>query len=155
MSKDKLARKFAREIKNLVAVSKDPVVINKKAGDVIIKLNDKGSFMYLVLSGKLEISFDGKVIETVMPGGIVGEMSLIDSSIRSATVIAKARTELVPIGKGRFQYLVSRKPEFAFHVMKVMSKRLRKMNESKVKAADKPAAKRKRKTAAKGKKKAL
>jgi CRP-like cAMP-binding protein len=71
---------------------------------------------------------DGKLVETVRPGGILGEMALIDAAPRSATAIAKTQCVLVPIDEKRFADLIQRRPEFALHVMRVLANRLRRMD---------------------------
>ncbi len=60
--------------------------------------------------------------------GVVGEMALIDSPERSATVIAKTDVVLTPIDRWTFQYLTQKHPDFALFIMAVMSRRLRRMN---------------------------
>ena len=60
--------------------------------------------------------------------GVVGEMALIDSPERSATVIAKMDVVLNPIDRWKFQYLTQKYPDFALYIMEVTSRRLRIMN---------------------------
>jgi uncharacterized protein (TIGR02266 family) len=63
-----------------------------RAGEVIYKEGSHGRTVYIVSSGRVEISkiARGKkvIIETLGPGAIFGTMALIDPSPRSATVIA-------------------------------------------------------------------
>lgn len=56
-------------------------------------------------------------------------MALIDSPMRSATVVAVTDVVLNPIDKWKFLYLVQKHPEFSLFIMEVMSRRLRMMNE--------------------------
>jgi CRP/FNR family transcriptional regulator, cyclic AMP receptor protein len=81
-----------------------------------------------VVEGQAQVMIDGKLLETVRPGGILGEMALIDAGPRSATAIAKTQCVLVPIDEKRFADLVGRRPEFALHVMRVLANRLRRMD---------------------------
>ena len=67
--------------------------------------------------------------ETLKPGGIVGEMAIVDqSSRRSASVIAGTHAELLKIDRKRFQDLVATNPDFSIEVMQVIERRLRVMN---------------------------
>ena len=59
----------------------------------------------------------------------MGEMSLIDDSVRSATVMARTECLLLAIGRAEFDLLIRETPAFARHVMGVMASRLRRMNE--------------------------
>jgi CRP/FNR family transcriptional regulator, cyclic AMP receptor protein len=99
------------------------------AGQALFKEGDRGNFMYVLMSGTAEIIVRDKVVETAAAGAIVGEMAIIDDSIRSATVMAKSNCKFLPIERERFNFLVQKKPEFALHVMQVMAERLRKADE--------------------------
>lgn len=87
-----------------------------------------GDRMYGVKDGEVDIVVRGAVVETVGPGGIFGEMSLIDSSRRSASAIAKTDCVVVPINAKRFNFLVQQTPMFALQVMRIMTERLRRMD---------------------------
>jgi len=96
------------------------------AGQVLFKEGERGNFMYVLMSGTAEIILRNKVVETAVAGAIVGEMAIIDDSVRSATVVAKSDCKFLPIERERFNFLVQKKPEFALHVMRAMAERLRK-----------------------------
>jgi CRP-like cAMP-binding protein len=96
------------------------------AGQTLFKAGDQGDVMYVLMSGAAEIVVNGKVVEQIEPGAILGEMAMIDSSPRSATVIAKTDCKLFSIAQQRFNFLVQETPNFAQHVMRIMAKRLRK-----------------------------
>lgn len=97
-------------------------------GHVVFAQGDRGDTMYAIVEGEAQILLDGKVVETVRQGGILGEMALIDSGPRSATAIAKTRCVLVPIDERRFNGLVRQRPEFALELMRVLVHRLRRMD---------------------------
>ena len=86
--------------------------------------------MFSVLEGTVELSRNGAVIENVGPGGILGEMALIDSAPRSADATARTAARVVSVDHQRFKYLVQEHPTFALQVMAVMAERLRKANGS-------------------------
>jgi CRP/FNR family transcriptional regulator, cyclic AMP receptor protein len=94
-------------------------------GHVVFSEGDKGDSMYIVLEGELEIRIKDKVIDTTGPGGIVGEMALIDNSPRSATCVAKTACKIVPVNERQFNYMVQETPNFAITVMRMMCERLR------------------------------
>ena len=98
------------------------------AGQILFEKGAAGHEMYVVRSGELQIIEGNQVFETVGPGGIVGEMALVDGGPRSATVRASAVTEVIPLDERRFLFLVQQTPHFAIRVMRVMSARLRAMN---------------------------
>jgi CRP-like cAMP-binding protein len=100
------------------------------AGDVVFAEGEEGHSMYVVRSGELTIERQGKVMETVGPGGVFGEMALIDGSPRVATVRAKTDCEVAPINEKTFLFLVHETPYFAIAVMRTLADRLRRMNQA-------------------------
>ena len=72
---------------------------------------------------------DGRVIETVGEGGILGELALVDHSVRGATATAATAARLAPVDESRFTFLVQEHPTFALQVMKIMAERLRQANQ--------------------------
>jgi CRP/FNR family cyclic AMP-dependent transcriptional regulator len=81
-----------------------------------------------VKEGEVDIVVRDRVIDTLGPGGILGEMALIERKPRSATAIARTDCKLVPISEKRFIFLIQQAPLFALQVMRVMAERLRRMN---------------------------
>lgn len=73
------------------------------AGEVIFKEGSHGAAVYVLSSGKVEISkmIQGKkiVVEILGPGDVFGEMSYIDHAPRSATAIALENTVLELVDK--------------------------------------------------------
>lgn len=99
-----------------------------KAGEAIFQEGDAGDKMYVVRSGEVAIEKNGKVMETLGPGGIFGEMALIDGSPRSAMAKAKTDCEVAPITEKTFVFLVHETPYFAIAVMRTLANRLRRMD---------------------------
>lgn len=98
------------------------------AGYRVFQEGDMGAEMYVLLEGEVELSINGKVVETLGPGEPFGEMALIDQEPRVATAIARTPCKLAVIPEKRFLFLVSAMPHFSLQIMKVMADRLRKMN---------------------------
>jgi CRP-like cAMP-binding protein len=96
-----------------------------KAGEKIFGEGDAGDYMYGVIEGEVEIRKGGKVVDTIGPGGIFGEMALIDHTGRSATAVAKSDCKAAQIGEKRFYFLVQQTPNFALHLLRVLTDRLR------------------------------
>ena len=106
----------------------DSVEAHEAGHHIFEEGSEGGGWMYGVKEGEVEILVRGAVVETVGPGGIFGEMSLIDSSRRSATAIAKTDCVVVPVDAKRFNFLVQQTPLFALQVMRIMADRLRRMD---------------------------
>jgi CRP/FNR family transcriptional regulator, cyclic AMP receptor protein len=102
---------------------KEPV--SHAAKKVIMKEGDKGMFAYLVLEGAVAISIEGKIVEKVGPGGIFGEMALVNQTSRVATATADTECSLLQINRNELMELVKTKPGFAISLLKALAHRLR------------------------------
>ena len=89
---------------------------------------DRGDSMYVLLEGSADVRVGETLVESATPGALLGEMALVDSSPRTATVVATEPCRLAKIDQRRFHFLVQQTPYFATHVMKVLTERLRHMN---------------------------
>ena len=98
------------------------------AGKTVFTEGDPGDAVYVVLEGKVELRVRGRLVETVGPGGIIGEMALIEHAPRVATATAREDSNLLPISEQRFMTMIQKTPHFALQIMKVMAARLRRMN---------------------------
>ena len=99
------------------------------AGTTIFKEGDPGDHMYAVVDGQVDIFIGGRLFESVTEGGIFGEMALIEGECRTATAVAKTDARVVRVDERRFLFLIQQTPNFALHVMRVLSDRLRRMDE--------------------------
>jgi CRP-like cAMP-binding protein len=104
---------------------RDQTVATYKAGESIFTEGTTGKEMFVVLEGQVAIRAHGKVVEVLEPGGLFGELALIDASPRSAAAVAQTDCKLAVISERRFTFLIQQTPYFALHVMSVMAKRLR------------------------------
>ena len=95
------------------------------AGETVFEEGEPGDVMYLVKEGRVNVMRGEQVINTIKPGGIFGEMTLIGSEPRSATAVAVTDCQLLPVDEERFLFLVQQTPYFSLHVMRVLADRLR------------------------------
>src|SRR5262245_8669195 len=98
------------------------------AGATIFREGDQRDYLYAVQEGEIDLFVRGQLVETVRPGGIFGEMALIERTHRGATAVAKSDAVVVTVDEKRFLFLVQQTPNFALHVMRVLSDRLRRMD---------------------------
>lgn len=98
------------------------------AGERIFLEDNTGDCMYVVRSGRVDAITFGRALESIGPGGVFGEMALIDSGPRSAAALAASETDVAVIDKETFLALVREEPKFALHIMRVLAKRIRRMS---------------------------
>jgi len=98
------------------------------AGRTLFREGDLGDAFYVVIAGEVDIRVGSELVETVGPGGVVGEMAMIDGGARSASAVARTDSRVVRLDEKRFQFLVQQTPNFAVQVMRIMADRLRRMD---------------------------
>lgn len=98
------------------------------ADTIIFEAGDFGHEMYLIREGKVEIRTSQRVLRTLGPGNLFGEMALISKEPRSATAVAKTDCILMPVDERRFLFLVQQSPYFSLHVMETLAARLRSLS---------------------------
>jgi CRP-like cAMP-binding protein len=103
----------------------EPAIKVVADGEAVFREGEAADAMYVVLEGDVDVVHGGQVIETIGPGGIVGEMALIEQAPRSATAVARGPVRLAAVSQQRFNFLVQQTPGFALHVMRVLVDRLR------------------------------
>ena len=103
--------------------------IKAAPGTSVIRQGEPGASLFLVLTGKLEVSKregDQDVLLAMRgPGEVVGEMSLLEQGPRSASAHAVQETELLEIGQESFRRVLEKNPEAAAKVLRAMASRLR------------------------------
>jgi len=105
-------------------------LVTVDAGEFLFREGDTADALYILKKGTLRVVSGSSVYETLKPGGIVGEMAIVDQrGRRSASVIAGTRAELLKIDRTQFLALVASNPDFSIEVMQVMARRLRVMNQ--------------------------
>lgn len=104
------------------------------SGQVIFHLGDPGGLLYIILGGKVKISHataDGQeaLLAILGAGDFFGELALLDDAPRSATAEAIEPTETLTLHRDEFIRFLSHNPEFAYHVMHTLARRIRNLND--------------------------
>ena len=110
--------------KDLAAFAQEINPVRMDAGKIIMNAGDTGVFMYVVHSGRVAISIQGKVVERVGPGGVFGEMALVDNAQRAASAVAEAASELMLVKRADFLSLIKSKPQFGASILRTIAERI-------------------------------
>lgn len=100
-------------------------ILSIPVGHTVFSEGDPGNAMLVLMAGRADVMIRGKVVETLQPGDIVGEMAIIDDSPRAATLVAREECNFIAIDDRKFRELTAENPDFALHVMRAMATRLR------------------------------
>jgi CRP/FNR family cyclic AMP-dependent transcriptional regulator len=100
-----------------------------KDGEIICREGEKGTSMFVVQSGTVEVSKnlpEGEmVLRTMTKGEIFGEIALFDRMARSATVKARGEAVVLRVDKKGFFAKACKDPTLTFNILEGMSKRIR------------------------------
>ena len=100
-----------------------------KEGGLIFSEGESGDCMYIISSGEIEIHKGRATLAILQEKEVFGELSLLDAETRSATATAKTDCFLFKIDQAPFYELIQSRPEVAMGFIKILSKRLRTINE--------------------------
>lgn len=101
--------------------------INLPASEVLFYEGDQGNHAYIVKDGELEIIRNSNGREILLAvrkaDAVIGEMALLQSAPRSATVRARSDTVLYSIGKDEFDRLLQSSPSAMQSIFQMMLSR--------------------------------
>jgi NTE family protein/lysophospholipid hydrolase len=100
------------------------------AGEVLFRQGDPGGFLYLVYTGRLQVTItkeDGSevVVAEVGPGRPLGEIQFLSCGTRTASVYALDDATLLKLPKIAFDRLAERNPELIGQMAEIIRQRLR------------------------------
>ena len=91
----------------------------------IFKKGDAGNCMYFIYSGKVSIHDEGHQLATLSENEIFGELSLLDSETRSASVTTLTDCIFLKIEQEAFYDVVAINTDILKGIMRTLCKRLR------------------------------
>jgi len=100
----------------------------------IVEEGLSGDYMYVIREGRVKVtklSGDGreKILELLEAGSFFGEMSLLDSAPRSASVKALTEVRILALARNDFLNVLRRSPDLALAVIQELTQRLRQQDE--------------------------
>ena len=93
-------------------------------GDVVIREGDTGDRFYVIESGTVEVTKEGRHVAALGPGDFVGEIALLRNVLRVATVTATSDTVLQALDRATFIPAVTGQGEFRDAAEAAMTTRL-------------------------------
>jgi signal transduction histidine kinase len=103
--------------------------VSVPAGQFVLREDDTGDSLYVVLEGELEVTKrrggQEVVLSSYEPGQFFGEMALLERAPRSASVRTLRESRLLAIDQAAFQSLLSCSPSAPFNILRTVTSRLR------------------------------
>ena len=94
-------------------------------GDMIAAEGEPGDTTYVIVDGEVDVVVDGpNAGSSRSAGDVIGEMSVISSRPRVASLRAKSDVRVLEIHKPAFEAILRERPETALALMRVLCERL-------------------------------
>lgn len=114
--------------------------VDVRAGDILFTEGDPSSCAYIICSGEVEITkrTRGRDVLLAVEGSstVIGEMSLVDHTPRTATVRARTDVHLATISQEQLEHLLESSPSAARAMLETVLSRWR-QNQSSLRQAEK------------------
>ncbi|TPW19612.1 MAG: trk system potassium uptake protein TrkA [Elusimicrobia bacterium] len=99
-----------------------------RSGETIFKQGETGDAFYIIKEGSVSVRlkrlvFLTKTVATLGAGAFFGEMALLSSDPRSATVVSEADTSLFVLLSADFSFVLKQNPAFATEMKKLAERR--------------------------------
>jgi len=111
-----------------------------KKGEYLFRQGDPTQVLFIVKTGSVRIFKIESNIEfelsTVGPGAVLGEITVIDRGLRSASGVAIEDTEVIAISAADFDVVFSKMPEWFRKIALILVQRLREVDLKIKKTAD-------------------
>ena len=100
------------------------------SGGVLMRQGEPGDRLHVVLRGQVRVERESidptpLVLAILGPGELVGEMGVLDSAPRSATVTATEETQTLELGAELLAQTILLYPEVTMPLLRTLSQRLR------------------------------
>lgn len=96
------------------------------AGTTVATQGDNAYEFFVIESGEADVLRDGEIIATVGPGEVVGEIGLLVTGTRTASIVATSDMTLIAMFSREFRTLARTHPAIADRVRATMRERVMK-----------------------------
>ncbi|MEL6189117.1 MAG: thiamine pyrophosphate-dependent enzyme, partial [Myxococcota bacterium] len=93
-----------------------------------MRTGEIGREVFVVTEGNVLITRDGRMLATLSPGEVIGEMSVLDEQPRSADAVARGPARVLRLGAERLRGLFEARAALALGIVQVLTRRLRETN---------------------------
>ncbi len=95
------------------------------AGEPVFREGETGDALYLVLEGKVRVLKGDRELASLGERECFGEMAILDSEPRSASVEASTDSVLLKLSREDFKDIMAERPGIGQGVIRVLTRRLR------------------------------
>jgi CRP-like cAMP-binding protein len=111
--------------KGRAAIAKQAEEVDFPKGHVVARQGEIEIGFFLIVSGSVTVTRDGKTVARLGPGDFFGELSLLDRQPRMASVTTDEPTRCLALPSWEFQHLLETDSALAVAILKEAARRLR------------------------------
>lgn len=98
-------------------------VLSVRAGQRVITKGERGTEMFIILEGRVQVHDDDLVLAYIGAGEVFGEVAALGSGVRNASVTAEVDSLLCRLDQASVQALISREPAAATAIIRMLCDR--------------------------------
>jgi CRP-like cAMP-binding protein len=110
--------------KQLAQVARVADEIDLREGKEMTREGTTGREFFVILEGSADVRRRGRKINSLKPGDFFGEIALVTSVPRTATVAATSPVRALVVTDREFRHLLEESPDIKTRVMQAMAARL-------------------------------
>lgn len=110
--------------KELTALARVTDELSVETGTVLCREGSLGQEFFVVVDGSVDVTKDGKRIASRGSGDFFGEVALLTTVTRTATVTATTPLRCFVLTRGNFRLVLDENPKVADKVMEALGERL-------------------------------
>jgi len=118
------------DLEKIAEIAQEQLFLSRS---LLCREGDPGNTLFIIVSGRVDVIISSGKKENVIasrgPGEFVGEMAILESMPRSATLKARGDVRVLVIDGDSFNSILMDRPEVAVSVLRHMSGRVRQINE--------------------------
>ena len=109
-------------LSDLISVANEQML---KTGEVLLDKNQENNFLYVVLSGLLELRSGKTVLQEFGPRQLIGETTVFSPAPLPGTIVASDKTFVLKISAEQLYRVMALHPTLAFSFLEELSRRVR------------------------------
>jgi len=110
--------------KQLAALARLTDDLDFPAGSVLCKEGERGREFFVIIEGEAEVTRGGKHLATIGSGEFFGEIALLDSVARTATVTATTPLRFFVVSDSAFNSVLATDPSIEANLLRTLARRL-------------------------------
>ena len=114
--------------KELRDVAKATFELTLDSGKEFVTQGEVGREAFIIVEGHADVIRNGTTIAQLGPGGVVGELSLLDHGPRTASVVAAGPLTVLVLGPREFSGLLDEVPTLTHKILAYLASRVRELD---------------------------